>query len=138
VPALRHAEVMSDMSQIAVRRPHQLPLDQARALAERLAGRLRNDFGGSYAWDGDTLCFRRTAASGRVTVLRDRFELTVELGLLLRPFQGRIEREIETFCDAELGPADGPRAQPARPTARRSAGARSSRSQGASRSVRPK
>jgi putative polyhydroxyalkanoate system protein len=126
------------MSQIVVRRPHSLPLPEARALAESLARRLREDFGGAYTWAGDTLSFRRPGVTGEVAVRPDRFELTVDIGLLLLPFHARIEREIQTFCDEQLGREDGACAQPARPPARRSAETRSSRSQGASRSVRPK
>jgi|SRR5215470_4058308 len=126
------------MSEVLVRRPHHLPLMDARHLAESIAGRLRADFGGTYAWEGDTLCFRRTGASGHVAVSDHDVEVHVTISFLLSPVHGRIEREIVAFCDEYLGPAASSRSQPARPAAARRRLTRSSRSQGASRSPRPK
>jgi putative polyhydroxyalkanoate system protein len=124
------------MSQILVRRRHGLPMAEARHLAETMARRLRDDFGGSYAWEGDTLRFQRTGASGHVAVTPDGFEIRVDLSFVLRPLHGRIEREIVSFCDENVTPPAGsPQAVPA---ARRRRAARSSRSHGSSRSERPK
>jgi putative polyhydroxyalkanoate system protein len=128
------------MSKIVVHRQHRLSLGKAKQLAQSIAERLRTQYGGSFSWDGDTLRFQRTGASGQVAVSKAGFEVRVELGLLLTPLHSRIEREIDAFCDehfGQAGPADG--AQPARPAAAlRNAATRSSRSQGMSRSVRPK
>jgi putative polyhydroxyalkanoate system protein len=121
------------MSEIVVRRSHGLPLAKARRLAETIAQRLQKDFGGAFAWDGDTLRFARTGASGSVAVTPDGFEIRVITSFLLAPLHGRIEREIVRFCDEELRPA-----QAVRPVAARRGATRSSRSQGASRSERPK
>ena len=123
------------MSQILVTRPHQLSLSQARRLAERMARRLRDEYGGSYTWVGDALRFERTGASGEVAVTSDKVKIRVDIGILLAPLRSRIEREIHAFLDAQLATVSAP--QPERPPARRSAPARSSRSQGTSRSVRP-
>lgn len=126
------------MSVIVVRRQHDLGLARAKRLAETIALRLRDDYGGTYAWRGGHLQFERTGASGRITVEPDAFEVRVELGFLLSALRGRIEREIRAFCDEQLGQAGAPEGdQPARPAVR-SAATKSSRSQGVSRSVRPK
>lgn len=123
------------MSEIHVRRRHGLPIAEARRLAETMARKLRDDFGGSYAWEGDTLRFQRTGASGHVAVTPEAFDIRVDLSFLLRPLHGRIEREIVSFCDENVAPA----AETAQaPAARRKRAARSSRSQGTSRSDRPK
>ena len=126
------------MSEIVVRGRHALGLARAKRLAETMAIRLRDDYGGTYAWTGAHLQFERTGVSGRITVKPDAFEVRVEIGFLLSPLRGRIEREIRAFCEEQFGQAGAlDRDQPARPVVR-SAGTRSSRSQGASRSVRPK
>ena len=126
------------MSEIVVRGHHDLGLARARRLAETMALRLRDDYGGTYAWAGDHLGFERTGVSGRITVKPDAFEVRVEIGFLLSPLRGRIEQEIRAFCDEQFGAAGArDRDQPARPAVR-SAATRSSRSQGVSRSVRPK
>jgi putative polyhydroxyalkanoate system protein len=127
------------MSKIVVHRHHGLRMAGAKRLAQTIAERLKSQYGGSYRWDGDTLRFERTGASGQVVVTKDGFEVRVELGLLLTALHSRIEREIDAFCDEHFGqaePADGD--QPARPAALRNGATRSSRSQGMSRSVRPK
>jgi putative polyhydroxyalkanoate system protein len=88
---------------IAVGRHHDLGLAKAKRLAETMARQLRDDYGGSYAWKGNDLHFRRPGASGSVTVTKDDFEVRVELGLLLSPLSARIKREIHAFCDEHLG-----------------------------------
>ena len=60
----------------------------------------------------------------------------IELGALLYPLRGRITREINAFLDEHVPDAAG--GQRLRAGVRRSAGTRSSRSQGTSKSVRPK
>ena len=112
------------MSQILVARTHELSLPQARRLAERMAQRLRDEYGGSYTWGGDTVRFERTGASGEVTITNEQVKIRVDIGLLLTPLRSRIEREIHTFLDTYLAPD-------------RKGSTRSSRSQGASRSERP-
>jgi len=91
------------VSEIVVRRLHGLRLARAKRLAETIAKQLRDQYGGSYAWKGNTLRFERTGASGYVAVTRDRFEVRVELGWLLRPLRASIEREIQAFCDQHFG-----------------------------------
>jgi putative polyhydroxyalkanoate system protein len=125
------------MSKIVVHRRHGLRLAKARRLAETMAERLRSEYGGSYAWDGDTLRFQRTGASGHVMVTKDSFDVQVEIGLLLTPLRSRIEREIDAFCAQHFGQG-GDRDQSGRVAALRSAATRSSRSHGTSRSARPK
>lgn len=88
---------------IALRRHHGLGLAKAKQIAERIARRLQSDYGGSYAWRGDDLLFRRTGASGSVAVTKDEIQIRLELGLLLRPLTSRIEHEIRAFCDEHFG-----------------------------------
>ena len=127
------------MRPIIIQRHHSLGLAGARHLLETTAERLREEHGGAFQWNGDTLRFQRTGASGHVAVTNDRVEVHVDLGLLLLPLRARIAREIDAFFDEQLGAAVTPdRGQPARRAAPPRAPTRSSRSQGISRSVRPK
>jgi putative polyhydroxyalkanoate system protein len=127
------------LNTIVVHRRHGLRLAKAKHLAQTIAERVRSEHGGSYTWDGDTLRFQRTGASGRVVVTKHDFEVRVELSLLLLPLRSRIQREIDAFCDQHFGDheqADGDQA--VRPAALRNGPTKSSRSHGTSRSVRPK
>ena len=90
------------MSTIVVRRRHDLGLAEAKRLAENIAKKLRNDYGGSFIWQGDDLHFQRTGASGSVAVRKGNFQVRVELGFLLSALHSQIEEEIVTFCDAHL------------------------------------
>lgn len=114
---------------IVVRRQHDLGVAKAKRFAEAMARRLRDDYGGSFAWQENELHFRRTGASGRVAVTKDTLEIRVDLGFLLSPLRSRIEREVRAFCDEHFGP-EGPRApdQPRRPAIRRRGGPGSGRS----------
>ena len=127
------------MRRIVVHRRHSLGRAGARRLVETTAERLREEHGGTFQWDGNTLRFQRPGASGHVALTDDDVEVRVDLGLLLVPLRARIAREIDAFLDEQLGADVAPdRGQPARRAATRSAETRSSRSQGTSRSVRPK
>ena len=107
------------MSQIVVQRKHGLPLAEVKRRAEAVARRLRDEYGGSYVWAGDRLSFTRIGASGQLTVTRDTFEVRIDLGILLTAFHSRIEREINLFCDEQLGaPAPRDRIPPPRPSTR--------------------
>jgi len=97
------------MATIVVRRKHDLGLAKAKRLAESVARRLRDDYGGSFAWNGNDLRFERTGATGSVAVTKAGFQVRVELGLLLSPLRARIEREIVAFCDEHFGRAAGGR-----------------------------
>jgi len=97
------------MATIVVRRKHDLGLAKAKRLAESVARKLRDDYGGSFAWDGNDLRFERTGATGSVAVTKEGFQVRVELGLLLSPLRSRIEREIVAFRDEQFGPASGRR-----------------------------
>jgi putative polyhydroxyalkanoate system protein len=111
---------------IVVRRRHDLGLAKAKRLAERMAQHLQADYGGSYAWDGDELSFRRTGASGSVAVTKNDVEIRLELGFLLRPLGSRIEREIQAFCDDQFGKdgASADRSRAGRPRAGKRSGRR--------------
>jgi putative polyhydroxyalkanoate system protein len=108
------------MPAISLRRQHELGLAKARGLAQSIARRLKDDYGGSFEWKGDVLHFERPGAWGSLAVTKDDFQVRVELGLLLSPLRSRIEREIVTFCDEQLADADrAGRGQPTRRTVRR-------------------
>src|SRR4030095_6799274 len=108
------------MPTINVRRHHDLGLAKAKGLAQSIARRLKDDYGGSFDWKGNVLHFERTGASGSVAVTKDDLQVHVELGLLLSPLRSRIEREIVPFGDEHLADGDREaRGQPARRAVRR-------------------
>lgn len=53
----------------------------------------------------DEVAFRQPGVDGLLTVTGDRFELTVELGFLLRSFRQKITAAIESRLDDLLEPS---------------------------------
>jgi putative polyhydroxyalkanoate system protein len=90
------------MSNIHVARPHHLGLEAARAEVERIAARVRDEYGAEYHWDGDVLHFKRSGISGRLAVEHDSMDLNIKLGLVLSAMKGQIEDRITRKIDDAL------------------------------------
>ena len=90
------------MPTIKVKRQHSLGPKKARATVEKLAEKLQKDLDAEYHWEGSTLRFSRTGASGRIDVSDDEVLVEVKLGMLLGPLKGKIERTIEDEIDRYL------------------------------------
>ena len=93
------------MPKIAIHRPHQLPLAQARAAVDQVALRMHEKFGMQEHWQGDTLSFSRPGVSGTISVAEDSIRIDVELGMLLAPLKGMVEQEIRRKLDEHFGGA---------------------------------
>lgn len=90
------------MAKITVERPHNLGRDTARAKAEQLAERLASQYDLRYAWNGDSLEFKRKGAEGHIEVGENQVRVELSLGLLLSALSGTIKREIEKGLDETL------------------------------------
>ena len=91
------------MTTLHIRQPHRLPPAQVRDRLEHLARALRSQWDMDYRWEGDRLLFRRSGAQGHIEVGEDYVELSLTLGLLLRPMKGRIEESVRRQLAQELG-----------------------------------
>jgi putative polyhydroxyalkanoate system protein len=87
------------MPTISVAKKHAMSHRKARDVADRIARDLKQRFALDYAWDGDHVDFERPGVSGRMHVGKDSISLNVQLGLLLTPLKGAIEREIHAQLD---------------------------------------
>lgn len=87
------------MSSIDVRRPHTLDQAHAREAAEELARDLSQKFDVNYEWDGELMRFYRSGVKGQLDISPSDIHVHLELGLMLRPFRGRIEDEIHNQLD---------------------------------------
>ena len=87
------------MSVIDVHRPHDLDKEHARQAAEALAQDLSSQFDVHYQWEGDHLKFRRSGVKGHLHITPTDLHIHLELGMMLRPFKSRIEREIHSQLD---------------------------------------
>jgi len=92
------------MSSIDVRRSHSLDTEHARDAAENLARDLSREFDLKYEWQGDHLDFKRSGVKGNLKIHEREIHVHLELGMMLRPFKGRIEQEINSQLDQLIGP----------------------------------
>ena len=87
------------MSDIKIRRSHNMTHAKARAAAETMAKRLQKEFDLDYEWDGDVLVFERPGVNGELTVAPKHVEMEVKLGFLLRMMKSTIEKNIHHNLD---------------------------------------
>jgi putative polyhydroxyalkanoate system protein len=93
------------MAAIDIRRKHGKSLKDARAAVERVAKAVAKEYGFTHAWDGNTLEFSRSGATGAITVARSEVHIRAELGFLMSALKPVIESEITRKLDAEFGDA---------------------------------
>jgi putative polyhydroxyalkanoate system protein len=109
------------MAEIHIHRAHGLGLSRAREIAGRWAEQVEAEFGMDCTVEAgeasDTVSFRRSGASGTLTVAADHFELQASLGFLLGAFARTIEAEITKNLDTLLNAAP----VKSKPTARKAA-----------------
>jgi putative polyhydroxyalkanoate system protein len=91
------------MASIHIKRQHNLGRDVARERVELVAKDLQDRLSAKWSWQGDSLRFERSGASGSVQVGDDFVEFKIKLGLLLSPLKGTIEQTIEQQVDKALG-----------------------------------
>jgi putative polyhydroxyalkanoate system protein len=87
------------MSDIKLVRPHSLPLAKAKALAQKTADALAEEYDLTSEWHGDTLRFHRSGVNGHMHVTDSEIRLDVTLGLLLKAFKAKIAGHIEGHFD---------------------------------------
>ena len=90
------------MATIKVTREHSLGTDKAHDTVENLAKKLKKDLDADYHWEGSTLKFSRSGASGEIQVSDDKVQVEVKLGMLLTPLKGSIQKTIEDEIDGYL------------------------------------
>jgi putative polyhydroxyalkanoate system protein len=94
------------MSEMKISREHVLGFERARRVAEKWAAYAEKKYDSpstlTRGETSDTYAFKRAGVSGLVTVTGECFEITAELGFMLRPFQSKIEAEMTKQLDAAL------------------------------------
>jgi putative polyhydroxyalkanoate system protein len=91
------------MANIHIKQQHDLTPDEARKRVEEIARDLQDKLSVDYRWDGDSLRFQRSGASGSIDVGDDFIELKVKLGMVLAPMKGKIEKSIRQNLQLVLG-----------------------------------
>ena len=101
------------MSEIRIRREHELGLKTAREVAADWAEQCRTEFDMQCELlrgeTSDTVEFRRSGVHGRLVVAADHFDLEARLGFLLGAFSKRIEAAIRDNLEQQLARHGGQR-----------------------------
>lgn len=97
------------MSDILIRRRHNLGAKAARQAAEKIADQLDEEFDLAYEWDDNVLVFKRSGVSGELIVEKKEVHIRVRLGFLLMAIRPRVEAEIHRYFDENFGPDAGPK-----------------------------
>jgi putative polyhydroxyalkanoate system protein len=96
------------MPDLHIHRFHQLGLERARALAQEWAQKAEQKFNAQCTWlpatrlQPETLHFKRSGIEGQVLIAADYFELSAQLGFLLKAMRPVIEAAIEKNLDQKL------------------------------------
>ena len=90
------------MAVIKLKREHQLGADTARARVETIAKKLQKDLDAKYHWEGSTLKFSRSGASGYIQVGEHDIAVEIKLGMLLSALKGKIEQTLNDEIDQHL------------------------------------
>ena len=104
-PGQQQGKLTLTMSEIHIRRTHNLSADKVRAGAERIAAELQQRFQLETGWEDNQLVFSRTGLTGTLQVEPEAIEIRLQLGLLLSVFRRQMETEIHRFLDERFGPA---------------------------------
>src|ERR1035438_7474685 len=102
------------MSDINLVKSHSLSIAKAKALVQRAAEGLATEYNVESEWHGNTLRFHRSGVDGQMLVTGSEIEIDMTLGLLMKPFRGKIVDRIDHDLDKLLAEAE-PGAQAKRP-----------------------
>ena len=94
------------VSQIHLRREHDLAPAAAREKVERVAAVLAKRFDAECEWHGDVLSIKHATVSGTVTLGKNDIVVAARLGRMLSMFRGRIDEELERVLDREFPKAN--------------------------------
>ncbi|MCX4027011.1 polyhydroxyalkanoic acid system family protein [Endozoicomonas sp. SM1973] len=91
------------MSKINIQRDHGTSKDKAKDAVQKIAEELQQSMGATYEWQQDTLLFKQTGAKGKIVVDDQKVDISIELGLLMKPLKGTIEQQISQRLDKLIG-----------------------------------
>lgn len=90
------------MSRIQIQRPHAMDHEHAMRVADELAREMTAHYDLEWHWEGERLKLQRTGLKGEVAVNPQDIGVDLELGMMLRPFKGRIEQGVVSQLEEVL------------------------------------
>lgn len=93
------SKVTPNMNRLLFERDHGLGLGKARAVAQRLADEMADQYDVQSHWEGDSLHFNSSGVRGVLAVGESRISLDAKLGFLMASFKPRIEARLAANFD---------------------------------------
>jgi putative polyhydroxyalkanoate system protein len=90
------------LANLIITREHELSVKEAKAVAQNMMAELEREYNIESEWDGDTLNFERSGINGCLDVSKDQLQIEMKLGMMLKPFQSKIEAAINDKLDELL------------------------------------
>lgn len=91
------------MSQLNLRREHDLNQQQSKELAEKLLGKLVSKFGGKISEEGNNFLYKHTMGVNAIVEPKEgEFIVGVKLGLMTRSLAPKLEGEMNKILDEYL------------------------------------
>ena len=87
------------MSDISMRRSHELDSAEIESRIERLAGKLSDRLGGSWCWEGKEAVCEARGAKARVAYDETSISMNVKLPFILKPMRSRLEAKIDQYFE---------------------------------------
>ena len=88
---------------IDIKRAHNLDPEEVRQRVQELVTRLHEQVKVHYQWEGPDLSFTRKGVRGRIHIGGTEVRIEVHLSVLHRLLKRKIEAEIHSYLDANLG-----------------------------------
>lgn len=95
------------MSSIHIKHRHCLKHSETRERVDRIARHLKSKYKVNYIWEGDKLRSKHKGCFAHVHLADGNIEMKIQLGLLLAPLRGRIERAIRKNLHSVIGDEKG-------------------------------
>jgi len=91
------------MAKIEIEREHGLgSVDEARAKVGSMESKLNEKFGVTFDWSGNTAEIKGKGVSGQFILDDERVTVRLKLGMLVKPFAGKIEESIKAALERSL------------------------------------
>ncbi|PIE39509.1 MAG: polyhydroxyalkanoic acid synthase [Gammaproteobacteria bacterium] len=90
------------MSGFSLRKPYTMPRREIRKAAEGLVERLQKEHPVRCEWHGDSVRLKGAGVAGKLSFEGDVIDVSVKLGMLMRPFQKPLKAEVQRYLDEHV------------------------------------
>jgi putative polyhydroxyalkanoate system protein len=90
------------MGNIVVQRSHQLGQEELKKRVQQVEQKLKEKYQVAMEWQGDRAKVKGMGVNGTLELGSQEVSLTLEVGLMMRPFAGKIKEMMEYQIDKAL------------------------------------